>query len=371
MGGSFGEREGAGAFFIFFASVVRANEPLKAESENVVPRQTPSTSTALQRSVSTPALSSAVIVILTRPTPPTLLSPLKSKPLAPTPEPTTEEPPSALTAPAEKLDIGVELFAPVEAMLPRPKRTRTPTVDIEDPAPSARSTRRTALDAQLASTTPLPRPTRRQPAPSIEPEPEEPEPDVRAPILFRPAPALTAEELSQLTQKNTKRNKILFNKLDLQTVLMDTNRPPSPTSKIRRSLGAAGPTMKEDREARAAKRRSALRSSTDGSEVLLVDLELEAEGSKEGVLEGHYRAAGDEEEYRSPVRRRKSKGKKRSVAMSEGGRRVKWDRALVYEGPVEPQNEGEPGGILKVRFLAFFWRQEVLMILLPTAECPA
>lgn len=374
-----------------------ADDPSQAESENAPPRQTPgstSASTALQRSVSTPALSSTVVVTLTRPTPPTtIVSPLKLKPLpthAATPEAANDEQPSALTAPAEKLDAeaGVELFGavvePAPAMLPRPKRTRTPTVDVEaDAGPSARSTRRTALNAQLASTTPLPRPTRRQPAPVVEeePPPEEPEaPIERAPITFNPAPALTQEELSQLTQKNTKRNKMLFNKLDLQTIHMDTNRPPSPTSKIRRSLGSEGaagrPTTKEGREARAAKRRTALRSSTDGTEVLLVDLELEEEGAKDGAAVlplVHYRAPGDEEEYMSPVRPRKSKGKKRSLATSEGERRrVKWDRALVYEGPLEPQNEGEPDGILKVRsFRRCSWRGVLILSHLRSAENPS
>jgi len=69
----------------------------------------------------------------------------------------------------------------------------------------------------------------------------------------------------------------------------------------------------------------------------------------------HYRAPGDEEEYKSPMRASgKSRGSstkgKRKSAAREGERerkRVKWDRALVFEGPITPHAETE--GIIKVR----------------------
>lgn len=72
----------------------------------------------------------------------------------------------------------------------------------------------------------------------------------------------------------------------------------------------------------------------------------------------HYRAPGDEEEFCSPVRpSRSGKGKKKSslAAASLGGKRVRWDRALVYEGPLDDAvEEGDVDGILKVSRLATF-----------------
>ncbi|KAK4058859.1 hypothetical protein OIO90_000305 [Microbotryomycetes sp. JL221] len=181
----------------------------------------------------------------------------------------------------------------------------------------------------------------------------------REPFILRPPPALTQEELTRLTQKNTKRNQVSINKLQVETIIMDCNRPPSPTSKIRRSLGNEGalgkPTTKEGREARAAKRRNALRSSTDGSEAALVGSELGQEGLTVIIEEpkSHFRAAGDEEEFVSPIRTNKSHkssslSKKKSVTNGEveskSVKTVKWDRALVYEagrGPaVKPSQEG-------------------------------
>jgi hypothetical protein len=170
-----------------------------------------------------------------------------------------------------------------------------------------------------------------------------------------------------LTQKNTKRNQLNFNKLDVQTVYVDAERPPSPTSKIRRSISNEGslgrPTTKEGREARAAKRRSALRSSTDGSELALLASEL---GSASGGADEqttssspamHYRAPGDEEDFFSPVRpqktvksKKKTSGVAAAAASTDATRKtVKWDRALVYEGPLAARNGGNGEPILKVR----------------------
>lgn len=245
----------------------------------------------------------------------------------------------------------------------------------------SRPSRRTAATiaaASISNTVSRPRPSRK----NVQAESSESAVEIEAPVasgsesrrpIFNPAPSLTQEELTHLTQRNTMKNKAHFNKLDVQTIHMDENRPPSPSTKVRKSLSNTPPTSsaggkKGERGERANKRRSALRSSIDGSGSTLLDLEL-AEESQNGLkveLE-HFRAPGDEEEFHSPVRPPtvlKSKGKKKSSSATklkiglEGvvaveRKRVKWDRALVYEGPFESDLvEGEEVievSILKVR----------------------
>lgn len=173
----------------------------------------------------------------------------------------------------------------------------------------------------------------------------------RALPIFRPAPVLTQVELNRLTQRNTKKNQQTFNQLKLETVFLDYDRPPSPTSKIRKSSSLANAASKEGREARAAKRRNALRASVDGSELEALSLELSAEDI-DTTPEEHYRAPGDEEPYSTPSRTttvvkgakggsRAAGSKKRTSTEAaldsedggKGARRVRWDRSLVYEGP--------------------------------------
>lgn len=240
--------------------------------------------------------------------------------------------PSALSAPAERIQatVAANLFGAPKS---RPRRARAPTFEEVAPPP---------LPSFIAvSSNPAPMETVKE------------LPPVRQ-ISCRPAPVLTQEELSQVTHRNTKKNKTNYNILDIQTVHIDARRPPSPTAKIRRSTeneGSAGrPTTKEGRAARAAKRRSALRSSTDGSELLLLQSELGNEDERAGIEEAplvHFRAAGDEEQYRSPARIEKIKGKLAKSDLKR--RRVRWDKALVFEGPLPDQGRSKMDSIIKVR----------------------
>lgn len=183
---------------------------------------------------------------------------------------------------------------------------------------------------------------------------------------FRPAPALTQDELNRLTRRNTKKNQQTFNQLKLETVFLDYNRPPSPTSKIRKASSLANAASKEGREARAAKRRNALRASVDGSELETLSLELSTEDVDAGPKE-HYQAPGDEEPYSTPVRTtavlqsaagsQGADSKKRTsddaaLDQPEDGkaaRRVRWDRALVYEGPRAGYAKPRDAGILVIK----------------------
>ncbi|GAA5938328.1 hypothetical protein JCM3775_000865 [Rhodotorula graminis] len=228
-----------------------------------------------------------------------------------------------------------------------------PAVPIEDDASSAPTSSSSEQDA----------------AESVRPRP--------AP-QFHPAPAVTQDELNRLTQRNTKRNEQHLNKLKLVTVYMDTDRPPSPTSKLRRSFGSEAPEVvrastKAGREARAAKRRNALRASVDGTELAQLAADLLAEGeAAAGATEAtageqederprlHFRAAGDDEQYSTPTRappiKSKTGTKKRSSAAEDDGeadarrdhKAVRWDRALVYEGPKEGEGPVPDSSILKL-----------------------
>ncbi|GAA5900305.1 uncharacterized protein JCM6883_002804 [Sporobolomyces salmoneus] len=348
-----------------------------------------------------------------------------SQPPPPAFPPTTQQtpsstmlPPSALVLPADKLvatssSAPSDVFgsAPPQSAPVRSSRIRSARpIDenvavVPEPLPQRRLTRRTAAaSSSLSATTndlpsgppppraapkssaPLvPRSARRPPKPTPIPDPTDEsvddstspsasEPDLPVPLslpsaalfLFNPAPALTQEELSRLTQRNTKKNQQNFNKIKIETVYLEENRPPSPTSKIRKSFGAdnsstggGGGAMskeasKESREARAAKRRRALRSSTDGSELETLQAELgQGDGDSleslkiEPML--HFRAAGDEEQFCSPARPvKKSGGKKKSSVSTSGGKKqVKWDKALVYEGPRQDALSDLANGILK------------------------
>jgi len=357
--------------------------------------------------------------------------------------------PTALVAPADKLTSAAPatLFdAPVRSAAPpivrsaapravRARRTRAteaellaaaapiglPAPTAAEPAPAhaapTRTTRRAAAAAVAPPrSAPAPvapivrsarRPARREPsaeevvaapAPTVEDDPKaaptssssddaaSSRPHSRAAPQFHPAPAVTQDELNRLTQRNTKRNEQHLNKLKLVTVYMDTDRPPSPTSKLRRSFGSEAPEVvrastKAGREARAAKRRNALRASADGTELaqLTADLLAEGEDAAEGVRaaaveaeeeeerpRAHFRAAGDDEQYSTPTRalpiKSKAGAKKRSSAAEgegEGDARrenkaVRWDRALVYEGPKEGDAPVPDASILKVRPLLLY-----------------
>ncbi|KAL8278028.1 hypothetical protein RQP46_009660 [Phenoliferia psychrophenolica] len=287
-------------------------------------------------------------------------SPSKTRLLAPTSLtsslPTSSSTSSLLTAPAERLDTDVvlDVFRPLAAPLPRPKALAAPP----PPAPPIAPVE--ALVEPLRAT-PLPRPTRKTLALAaaahsasllaLNPLPPPPSPSIvssqststPAPT-FNPIPTLTQEQWAQLTQRHTRKNKAHFNKLTVDELVIDQMRPPSPTSKIRKSVPEDG--SGESREGRAKKRRTALRSSLGGSgDAEDDDDEVQVREEPRVVLApvSHFRGAGDDEEYTSPVRG--GKGKKKSVgdaAEARERRRVKWDKALVFEGPVRPHGESKP-----------------------------
>ncbi|GAA5928808.1 hypothetical protein JCM10213_002561 [Rhodosporidiobolus nylandii] len=315
---------------------------------------------------------------------------------------------SALSAPAEKLAVSTaapEVFgvpvpsklAPVRAT--RSRRTRSAMTE-PVPAVPARITRRAA--AAVAAPPPPPAPLQRvepvvrsarnrgtlRKAPTPEASLEEPSasedslstvssddavPATRAYPVFRPVPTLSDKQYLALLKRNTTANQKPFNKLKVEVVYLDYERPPSPTSKIRRSVGEEGsvgrPSTKEGREARAAKRRNALRSSTDGSEFEVMAAELQAEAAaavESGSAPGpqpleHFRAPGDEEQYVTPMRapplrsiaakggkKKVSTGSVASASPAKEPKRIRWDKALVYDGPRPDVAQATDKGIIKL-----------------------
>ncbi|KAK4701985.1 hypothetical protein P7C70_g4240, partial [Phenoliferia sp. Uapishka_3] len=373
----------------------RARNALRTGETKVAPETLPLRMAPPPRSFSNPTLLGSASLFTRSPSKERLARPLVASATISSPRPMsslgTNTATSVLTASADRLDVqaGLDIFGssspfssslsninspmPPPPPLPRPKpiatlSTTTNDFDVIPPSPEepdciSSSSGRTPRRAAAKSANPLPRPTRKTLAAEAAlkeaelcaalPDPvnivaeEQPtfETVERDLPTFNPAPILTQEQWSQLTQRNTRKNKQHFNKLSVDEVTMDENRPPSPTSKIRRSVsGSSIEAKKEGRESRAKKRRSALRSSLGGEDG---EEEKVASASEDlpAVPAGHFMAAGDEEEYSSPVRGGRAKGAKKSSIAGKKSRRVKWDKALVYEGPVEPHGEG--AGILK------------------------
>ncbi|BGP46125.1 hypothetical protein JCM10450v2_001965 [Rhodotorula kratochvilovae] len=400
--------------------------PARAETPTLVHPAAPAAAPAFARSPFPAHPLSPPRIAASRPPASPLRSPrrvpINSQAAGPVPPPPAAS--SALVAPADKLVAAAPpaLFEPVvRSAAPRAvraRRTRATEAELlAAAAPAAlapaavaassmRTTRRTAAASAPHAPVPVPapiapivrsarRPARREPSAEevpVQPTPAdeassassassdvasagEPAARVRPAPHFHAAPSVTQEELNRLTQRNTKKNQQAFNKLKLETVYIDADRPPSPTSKIRRSFGAGAggdapevvrAATKAGREARAAKRRNALRASADGSELAALAAELQAEKENEldiaapAAPREHFRAAGDDEQYHTPARapalKSKAGAKKRASATAveareeegETARRaVRWDRALVYEGPKDDERPVPDASILK------------------------
>jgi hypothetical protein len=131
--------------------------------------------------------------------------------------------------------------------------------------------------------------------------------------------------------KNTNNNKAHYNVHKVTTIYKDEDRPPSPTSKIRKiieepvvvassSSTSVGTVSKASRA--GSKRKAAeagLAPEIDGGRAKFGSdpVTMTASGRKP-----HFKAAGDEDIFESPVKARK---------IDDEGRAVKWDRELLKE----------------------------------------
>ncbi|KAF8323398.1 hypothetical protein DL93DRAFT_695356 [Clavulina sp. PMI_390] len=178
--------------------------------------------------------------------------------------------------------------------------------------------------------------------------------------------ALSAAALGKLTNSNTKHNEARVADLELQFILLDIPRPPSPSSKIRTIQ------QKETAEAELARQRRARNRSIMRGEIAPgEDLDASEPSSSTNRPLKHPRAPGDDEEYHTPKRirkameeqaeegslpltaeaedldrqRRKGKGKANKGSGSEGSgsatpppkraKHVRWDKLLTMEEPDE------------------------------------
>lgn len=143
-----------------------------------------------------------------------------------------------------------------------------------------------------------------------------------APSQKTPAPSLSAAQLLKLTEKNRLRNAKVYNIHEVSTIYKDENRPPSPTSKIRK---VGTPKKARDEQDSRAERRAmqeGLASHAEGTSEEMTAEDVAA------LQKPHFLAAGDEGLFRSPV-----KGSSMQAAEDRNLRRerrnVKWDRDLL------------------------------------------
>ncbi|PWN23429.1 hypothetical protein BCV69DRAFT_281046 [Microstroma glucosiphilum] len=153
-----------------------------------------------------------------------------------------------------------------------------------------------------------------------------------------PSVPISSAALATLTTRNSRRNEIHLAKLSVVTIRIEGARPPSPSSKIRKSSLAEGaPPMEKGRadEARAVRARKRARESqesrmSESSEAERRDAERGGVGvwrdpdfrGWETEMAHHRLGAGEEETYSTPLR-----VKKRMV-----GKGVRW-RKNLFAGP--------------------------------------
>jgi len=143
---------------------------------------------------------------------------------------------------------------------------------------------------------------------------------------------MTAAQLAALTMKNTSNNKAHYNLHKVTTIYKDEDRPPSPTSKIRKIMEASDVTVSyavgtSSQAPGAGSKRKAEEAGLTvdkgkGKKVENTPITT-ASGRKP-----HFRAAGDEDIFESPVKVRKVSHEDR---LEQASRAVKWDRDLLKE----------------------------------------
>jgi hypothetical protein len=152
-----------------------------------------------------------------------------------------------------------------------------------------------------------------------------------------------AAALRQLTSKNTEHNQVYaFSVVETQVILKEGKRPPSPTTRVKtilekRKQDESGGKARGERAARRAERREGGSldgaSEASGSAAASENGNYE-EGNEEPPTRKHPRGPGEEEDYRTPMRRTKRARVEDSGSDSDtevrgrGKKRVKWDKEL-------------------------------------------
>ena len=154
---------------------------------------------------------------------------------------------------------------------------------------------------------------------------------------YRAPPSLTPAQLGALTTKNTSFNKQQYNKHSVTVIHRDENRPPSPTSKIRKTMDS-GAAATPKTSASGSRRSVQAADSCVASVPTSVVRDACSSDLPVGTKRPHYQGAGDEGAYTSPVK--SSASDNDAVTKSDDGpvrprakrpRAVKWDRALLAD----------------------------------------
>lgn len=137
---------------------------------------------------------------------------------------------------------------------------------------------------------------------------------------------LDPTSLRNLTTSNTLRNQqYVCSKVETQILMKEGKRPASPTSKVRTLLDKQKEGKDKSREERAARRRIA---SGDGDE----EMEDSAASRK------HPRAAGDDEDYQTPVKVRELEQMELDETNEKVKKRVKWNVDLTQRFELDPSD---------------------------------
>lgn len=153
-------------------------------------------------------------------------------------------------------------------------------------------------------------------------------------------PAVTAAQLQTLTNQNTSANRKLYNQHKVTVIHKDEDRPPSPTSKIRK--------VSDDLPTKSTKAESAKEGKTARGALVKAAKERQ-EASTDSVSAGtkrpHFVAAGDEGVFESPVK--KSRHAEATLDQArEAAKTLKWDRDLLKasEKMYTPPGNGSTAG---------------------------
>jgi hypothetical protein len=129
---------------------------------------------------------------------------------------------------------------------------------------------------------------------------------------------LDPTSLRNLTTSNTLRNQqYIGSSMEIKIIMKEGNRPASPTSKVRTVSDKQKDEKDKSREERAARRRMA---SGDGDQEMIDSVEASRK---------HPRAAGDDEDYQTPLKAREQERMELDEPNEKAKKRVKWNVDLL------------------------------------------
>lgn len=151
-----------------------------------------------------------------------------------------------------------------------------------------------------------------------------------------PSVPISSSALASLTTRNSRKNESFYARIEVQVIRMECPRPPSPTSKIRRSANASSSSSSSTARADRAKKRAAeIVAGEAGAAVMISGRQGESDEQHDDdeyehdcpSRSTHHRmGAGDDEVYTTPIRRSNNSHSQRRR------RQVRWHKGL-FSGP--------------------------------------